>query len=168
MPPRGTRADLTDTEVRSAVIYMINPVSAAKKDAPARPAPPAAPYKSVDGINVYLGFAPAETMRAFPEGSVERSMHGGVPSGAGYYHINVSLLDAATKAPIGEAKVEIRVAQAGMSGESKTLEPVVINNAPSYGNYVRMLGKSSYLITVRIKKPDSPRPLEAKFEHRTY
>ncbi len=107
MPPRGARADLTDAEVRSAVIYMVNPVAAAKKDAPARAAPPAAPYKSVDGINVYLGFAPAETMRAFPEGSVERSMHGGVPSGSGYYHVNVSLADDATKALIGDAKVDM-------------------------------------------------------------
>lgn len=167
MPPRGDKADLTDAEVRNAVLYMINPGAASGKGAPAavRTAPG---YKSVGGMEVHLGFVPAETLRGFPEGSVERAMHGGVPSGAGVYHVNVSLLDAASKAPIGDAKVEIRVAQAGMSGESKTLEPVVINNAPSYGNYVRMLGKSSYLITVRIQKPDSPRPVEAKFERRTY
>ena len=168
MPPRGARADLTDAEVRSAVIYMINPVSAAKKDAPARAAPPSAPYKSVDGLNVYLGFAPAETMRAFAQGSVERSMHGGVPSGSGYYHVNVSLADAATKAPIGDAKVDVRVEQPGASSVSKTLEPMVINNAPSYGNYVRLQAKTAYRITVQVRKPDSPRPVEAKFEYRTY
>jgi cytochrome c5 len=168
MPPRGARADLTDAEVRSAVIYLINPGTAAKKDAPARAAPPAALYKSVDGIDVHLGFAPAETMRAFPEGSVERSMHGGVPSGSGYHHVNVSLVDAATKAPIGDAKVDISLQEPGGSGVSKTLEPMVINNAPSYGNYFRMRAKSSYLVTVRIRKPGAPRPLEAKFEHRSY
>ena len=168
MPPRGARADLTDAEVRSAVIYMINPVSAAKKDAPARAAPPAAPYKSVDGINVYLGFAQAETMRAFPEGSTERSMHGGVPSGSGYYHVNISLADDATKALIGDAKVDMSLQETGGTGVSKTLEPMVINNTPSYGNYFRMRAKSSYLVTVRIQRPGAARPVEAKFEHRTY
>lgn len=168
MPPRGNQADLSDAEMRNAVLYMINPGAASRKRAPAAAARSAPRYKSAGGMEVHLGIVPAETLRAFPQGSVERALHGGVPSGAGYYHVNVSLLDAMSKAPIGEAKVEIRVAQAGMSGESIALEPVVINNAPSYGNYVRMLGKSSYLITVRIKKPDSPRPVEAKFEHRTY
>ena len=168
MPARGARADLTDAEVRSAVIYMINPATAAKKDAPARAAPPAAPYKSADGIDVYLGFAPAEAMRAFAEGSVERSMHGGVPGGSGYYHVNVSLADAATKAPIGDAKVDMSLEEPGGSGVSKTLEPMVINNAPSYGNYFRMRGKSSYVVTVRIRKPGAARPVEVKFEHRTY
>ena len=55
-----------------------------------------------------------------------------------------------------------------MSGESKTLEPIVINNAPSYGNYVRMRGKNSYLITVQVLKSGASQPLEAKFEHRTF
>ena len=168
MPPRGARADLTDAEVRSAVIYMINPGTAAKKDSPARAAPPSVPYKSVDGIDVHLGFAPAATIRAFAEGSVERSMHGGVPSGSGYYHVNVSLLNAETKAPIGDAKVDVRVEQPGASSVSKTLEPMVINNAPSYGNYVRLQAKTAYRITVQVRKPDSPRPVEAKFEYRTY
>ena len=168
MPPRGARADLTDTEVRSAVLYMINPAAAAKKGAPARAAPPSAPYKSVDGINVYLGFAPAETMRAFPEGSVERSMHGGVPGGSGYYHVNVSLADDATKALIGDAKVDMSLQEPGGTGVSKTLEPVLIGNTPGYGNYFRMRAKSSYLVTVRIQRPGAARPVEVKFEHRTY
>jgi cytochrome c5 len=168
MPPRGDRSDLTDAEVRNAVLYMFNPGARPGKGAPAAAAARTAPrYKSVGGMEVHLGMVPAESLRGFPQGSVERAMHGGVPSGAGYYHVNVSLLDAESKAPIGDAKVEIRVAQAGMSAESKTLERVVINNAPSYGNYVRLRAKSTYLITVRIQKPDSPRALEAKFERRT-
>lgn len=168
MPPRGNRADLTDAEVRNAVIYMINPRAVAPQGA-AEAARAAAPrYKSAGGMEVHLGVVPAQTLRLFPEGSVERAMHGGVPSAAGYYHVNVSLLDAATKAAVGDAKVELRVARAGMSGVSKTLEPVVINNAPSYGNYFRMGVKGTYRITVSIRKPGSPVPVEARFEHRTY
>lgn len=167
MPPRGDQANLTDAEMRRAVLYMINPGAVSGKGAPA--AARAAPrYRSVGGMEVHLGIVPAETLRGFPQGSVESAMHGGVPSGAGYYHVNVSLLDALSKAPIGDAKVEIRVAKAGMSAASKTLEPVVINNAPSYGNYVRMQGNSTYRITVRIQKPGSTRRFETSFERRTY
>ena len=168
MPPRGNRADLTDAEVRNAVIYMINPRAVAPQGAPAAARAAAPRYKSAGGMEVLLGVVPAQTLRLFPEGSVERAMHGGVPSAAGYYHVNVSLLDAATKAAVGDAKVELRVTRAGMSGVSKTLEPVVINNAPSYGNYFRMGVKGTYQITVSIRKPDSPVPVEARFEHRTY
>ena len=35
MPPRGDRADLTDTEIRSAILYMYNPGAAAKASVPA-------------------------------------------------------------------------------------------------------------------------------------
>ena len=31
MPPRGEKADLTDSEVRAAILYMFNPGEAAKK-----------------------------------------------------------------------------------------------------------------------------------------
>jgi cytochrome c5 len=166
MPPRGDRADLTDDEIRHAVFYMINPQAAAAPGVPALREP--ALYRSVDGMDLHVGFVPAETMRVFPEGSVERAMHGGVPRGSGYYHVNVSLLDSSTKERISDAKLDIRVEQPGASGVTKTLEPVVINNAPSYGNYIRLRGRSAYQITVRVLKPDSPRPVEAKFEHRTY
>jgi len=167
MPPRGDRADLTDGEVRNAVLYMVNPGASGKaeKEAP-RSAAPSTLYRSVGGMDVHLGLVSAETMRVFPEGSVERSMHGGVPSGRGYYHVNVSLVDAKTKAPVGDAKVDIRLEQPGVSSVSKTLEPVTINNAPSYGNYVRMPG-GAYRITLQVRRPGAAAPVEARFEHRT-
>jgi len=119
-------------------------------------------------MQVDLGIVPAETLRLFPQGSAERTMHGGVPDGAGHYHLNVSLRDASTKAPIGDAKVRVRVAQVGMSSITKDLEPVVINNAPSYGSYFRMHWKSNYRITVEIRRPGAKSPVQASFEHRTY
>jgi cytochrome c5 len=168
MPPRGDRADLTDAEVRNAVIYMINPGAVASKSAPAA-AQAADPHARIaGGMEVRLGIVPAETLRLFPEGSAERRMNGGVPSGAGYYHLNVSLLDAKTKAPVGDAKVEMRVQQIGMSGVTKTAEPVAINGVPSYGNYFRMRWNSTYRITVSIRTPRSASPVRVAFEHRTY
>jgi len=170
MPPRGNRADLTDTEMRNAVLTMITPPApgAEKKRAPQPAAAPSTLYQSVGGINVHLGLVPAEAMRALPEGSAERSMHGGVPSGSGYYHMNVTLIDAASKAPITDARVQARLELPGASGASSTLQPVTIGNTPSYGSYVRMLPNSTYRIVLQVEKPGAADPVEARFEHRTY
>lgn len=167
MPPRGDKADLTDGELRNAILYMYNP-SAPPKSAPAAGAPkPTGMHRSVGGMDVYLGIVPAGKLRAFPVGSVERTMHGGVPSGSGNYHVNVSLLDAASKERIADAKVEVRVEQPGLSGETKALEQVVINKVASYGNYVRMAAKATHVVTVRITRPGSSQQVEAKFDFKS-
>jgi hypothetical protein len=93
-------------------------------------------------------------------------MHGGVPSGSGFYHVNVSLLDASSKAPIANAKVEVRLEQPGLAGETKALEPVVVGGRASYGSYVRLLAKTRYAVTVRVQRPEAPRAVETRFEHR--
>ena len=172
MPPRGDKADLTDAEIRSAVLYMYDP-SAPPKGGPAAargtlPPKPAGMLKSVGGMDVYLGFVPAETLRKYPEGSVERSMHGGVPGGSGNYHVNVSLLDRTSKAPITNARVEVQIEQPGLTSETKALDPVVINKAASYGNYVKLRPKTHYVVTVRVQQSGNPQPVEARFEHRQY
>jgi len=168
MPARGDKADLTDGEVRNAILYMYNP-SAPPKGAPAAAVVPKPPgqYKSVGGMDVYLGLVPAEKLRRFAEGSVERTMHGGVPGGSGNFHVNVSLLDAASKARIADAKVEVRVEQPGLSGETKALELVVINKVASYGNYVKMGVKAAYVVTVRITRPGLSQPVEARFDYKS-
>ena len=120
-------------------------------------------------MDIYLGLVPAETLRAYPKVSMERAMHGGVPGGAGYYHVNVSLVDSTSNSLISDARVDIRIEQrGGVSRESKTLEPMAIPNAPSYGNYVRMVGKATYLMTVRVQRSQPSAPIEARFEHQLY
>ncbi|HEV8095844.1 MAG TPA: c-type cytochrome [Burkholderiales bacterium] len=169
MPPRGDKADLTDSEVRNAILYMYDPSAAAKSAAPApAAAKPAGMHKTVGGFDVYLGFVSAEALRKYPEGSVERLMHGGVPAGSGNYHVNVSLLDRSSKAPVTNAKVEIRIEEPGMSSQAKALESVVVNNSASYGTYVKLRPKAQYVVTVRARLPNSPSPLEARFEHKVY
>lgn len=169
MPPRGDKADLTDGEIRSAILYMYNPAAPVKKEA-AAPAPkrPEGSHKRVGGLDIYLGLVQAAQMRRFPEGSVERKMHGGVPSGSDQYHANVSVIDHATNAPVTNAKIELQVEQPGLTSDTKPLEPVVINKAASYGNYVKLKPKTNYVITVRIRSGDNPQPVEARFEHRQF
>lgn len=168
MPPRGGQANLTDPEIRAAVLYMFNPTGAPADGAAKGAATPARAdpnHKTVGGVEVFLGFMPAEALLSLPRDSVERTMHGGVPSGPGYYHVNVSLLDAKNQTPINDANVEVRIEQPGLNSTSKTLEQMAVG-AASYGNYVKLQKKTSYLITVRVQKPGSTRTVEAKFDHR--
>ena len=171
MPPRGDRADLSDAEIRNAIVYMFNPVAAPKPNASstsASPAKSAGNFKAVGGMEIYLGFVPAEVLRAYPQESAERSLHGGVPSGAGYFHVNVSLFDRTSKTPVAGAEVRLRIALLNGTGVSRTLEPVTLNSVPGYGNYVRLRRNTQYVMTVRVQKSDAPRAVEARFYHKVY
>lgn len=169
MPPRGSRADLTEGEARHAVLTMITPPPgpAPKGGAPERIAAPASLYRSVGGLEVHMAVVPAETMRLFPEGSPEHALHGGVPGGRGFYHLSVSLADAASKAPIRDAKVAVRLELPGTASASSTLEPTTINGKPSHGAYLRMRPKSDYRVVVQVQRRGAPAPVDARFEHRT-
>ncbi len=170
MPPRGGKADLTDAELRGAVLYLFDPAGP-PREAPAS-AKPAAPggtgmqRVSVGGLDVYLGRVSAERMRTFPAGSPEAKMHGGIPGGSGYHHVNVSVFDAATQAPLAGATVSLDVEQLGMGREAKSLEPVTVAGSTSYGAYVRLVPKNSYAFYVRVQKPGAAKPIEAKFQER--
>jgi len=171
MPPRGGQVNLTDAELRSAILYMYNPaavsarspVSAAKPG----PAPGADPnHQTVDGIDIYLGFIQAENIRALPMDSPERAMHGGIPRGSGYYHVNVSLYDEKSRAPITDAQVRMQFDWPGMTHALVRLEPMLLGG--SYGNYVKPNPGVSYVISLHIKRSGVGRPVVANFEHRFF
>jgi hypothetical protein len=166
MPPRGGLADLTDSEIRGAIVYMFNPGGApAKELAAAAPAALDRNHKVVDGTEVYLGVVSAESMRARNSpGSTETSRQKGIPSGNAYYHVNISLFDRKTRAAITDAKVEASVSEPVSGAETKSLEPMTSNNVQSYGSYFRMPAKSPYTILVKIRRPDASRVSEARFD----
>ena len=147
MPARGGMADLTDRELRSAILYMFYPAgSVAKPEAlPARPAPSDPHHKLVDGTDIYLGISPLDAR--------------------GNYHVNVSLREHGSNAEIGDAAVEARVANA-LSGTTKTLAARTINQTVSYGNSFSMAGREPYTITVKVQRPKEQRPVEARFDFR--
>lgn len=170
MPPRGGRADLTDIEIRRAILYMFDPEADMRLAAlpPGRngSTAPTAQTARVGGMEIHFGLMPAARMRAFVPGSQERSMHGGVPTGVGQYHVNVTVHDAATGAghpDIGRARVELRVEQPGMGGESKVLEPMTLNGTQSFGHYFRMKPRMPGWFTVRIQPPGLANVIEATF-----
>jgi cytochrome c5 len=167
MPPRGGQANLTDAEIRSAILYMYNPAGAPARPAPvvAKTAPSADPnHKSVDGIDIYLGFIPAQNLRALPKDSPERHMHGGIPNGPGYYHLNVSLLDENTGSPIVGALVRMQFDWPGLASPPIEMEPMLLGG--SYGNFVKPQPGTTYQITLHIRRPGEHQVVEAKFQHK--
>jgi cytochrome c5 len=143
MPARGGMADLTDTELRAAILYMFNPAGASAKDAAkGAPAPRDFNRQVVGDTEIFLGVMPAKA--------------------SGNYDINISLRDAATQQPIKDAKVEARVAGT-MGGSTKILKRTVLNDTVSYQNSFRMLGNETHVVTVKVIRPHSDAPVEAKF-----
>jgi cytochrome c5 len=159
MPPRGGRADLTDAELRSAVIYMFNPAGILSKGPSAVAiTAPGTDHKVIGGLVIYLAVAPVESMR-----EQDRALHGGAPSGKDYYYANVSLLDNKTEDRITDAQVELTVRDPVMGDKTKELEILAINEAISYGNYFQLTSWASS-ITVRIRRPDTSRVIHADFD----
>jgi len=170
MPPRGGMADLTDLELRAAILYMFNPAGIATETARAAPVAPRDPNRKIaDGTEVYLGIVSAETMRArYGKDDPERMIHGGIPNSKGYYHLNISLFDAKTRRTIDNAEVEVSVTEPVSGGETKKLELVSLKGIKSYGNYFRMTGKNPYRIVVRVRRPGVAREIRTEFEFKPY
>lgn len=169
MPPRGGQVNLTDSELRSAILYMYYPAgvptkpasATAKQDTGVTTDPN---HRSVDGIDIYLGIVQAEHLRDLPKDSPERSMHGGVPRGSGYYHLNVSLFDNKSRAPITDAQVQMTFNWPGLSGPPIKLEPMLMGG--SFGQYVKPQPGTLYVINLSIKRPGPSKAIEAKFQHK--
>lgn len=167
MPPRGGEANLTDSELSSAILYMINPASA-------HPTPPPQEvensamepnHKIVDGVEIYLGYITTQSLRDLPAGAPERTMHGGIPRGANYYHVNVSLFEAGTHAPINDARVQMEFDWPGTATEEVNMSRMAFEGGGSYGNYVKTQPGVPCSITLRISRPEGTGTVTADFQH---
>ena len=164
MPARGGQADLTDAELRSAIVYMMNPGAAPATTTPAAGATTGPDYRVVDGTAVYFGATPTEVMRRDP-GEYPAKVYGTVPLGPDQYYVTIAVFDANTGRRITDAVVRARVSTAAGAGPEMTLEPVTIKDARTYGNYFAMAGAGPYEVTVRIKRPGAPDAIQARFEY---
>ena len=167
MPPRGGEANLTDSELSAAILYMINPASA-HPTAPAPQTPTSAMepnHKIVDGIEIYLGYVTTASIRALPASSPEKTMHGGIPTGAGYYHVNVSLFNANTHAAINDAKVRMDFDWPAMAEKVVDMQRMPFEGGGSYGNYVKTEPSTPCTMTLHITRPGSDETTSATFEH---
>lgn len=165
MPPRGGEADLSDAQIRGAIVAMFN------AGLPPTPVPPAAAapepfHRTVGGADVYLGVIAADALRsAQAEGRDVGTMREGIPSGKGWYHINISLADIADKAPITDADVSVRVADP-MRADTRKLHLMAANRTVSYGGFFRMDAGKAYTVTAIIQRRGATKPVEARFDYR--
>ncbi|MFH1820121.1 hypothetical protein [Thiobacillus sp.] len=124
-------------------------------------------YKVVHGVAIYLGVLPAEMILGHPRAHTEAKMHGGVPAWQNQQHLVVALFNNATGKRITAAKVNADVAEIGLSGVQKKLEPMLIAGTVSYGNYFNMpVTNNPYRINVRVELPGVADVIEAQFDYR--
>ena len=168
MPARGGLPDLKDAEIRSAIAYMFNYGIAMPQTAMPAQAKISDPnHRLVDDTDVYLGLMPVEKIRAIASTSKAlREMHGGIPRGSNYYHLNISLVDNKTGANISDAAVSVKIFNA-VGGQSKALELFTENNAISYGNYFQLDPGTDYTIVAQIRRPDIPGAIAAQFDFKS-
>ena len=126
----------------------------------------ASDHKIVSNVAIYLGLIPAEMIRGHPPRATESTMHGGSPAGQGQYHVTIALFDATTGKRITGADVRARVAEIGLSGEEKKLEPMDIAGTETYGNYFPMVGSGPFRINVTVRITGQRGEIKAAFEHR--
>jgi hypothetical protein len=81
----------------------------------------------------------------------------------------VAVFDAASGAHIEDAVVEARVAEPGFAGITRRLEPMLIADTVTYGNYFKLSGEGPYRIDLSITRPRSATAVKVEFtyEHRT-
>lgn len=164
MPARGGLADITVNEIRSAIIYMFNPASATMVVPAVVPTAPQNPHHRIIGsTEMFFGIVPAETIHTTQKGR-DQTFGTDVPQGTDYYYISLSLRDRVTQVPLTNAKVEARIEDPAMRGESRTLDMVVINKGISYGAFFRLPTKGRYLISVTVERPDITPSAETRFE----
>lgn len=125
-----------------------------------------ATHKVVNGVDIYLGVLPAEMILGHPHTHTEPGMHGGVPAGEHRYHVMVALFDAATGKRITGAQVKATVSELALSGTEKTLEPMLIADTISYGNYFIMSRTGIYRIRVQVRRSGVAQAIEAEFEYK--
>ena len=161
MPARGGMADLTDPEIRSAVIFLVN---AGVGATPGSVAPVVAGqgYQIVEGVTAYLGVVPSAVIRQHPK-DYPASVYRAVPSEPDEYYVTIALFDAKNGQRITDASVRARVLGTTEASSEKTLQAVTVANALTYGEYFSMPGAGTYKVSVRISRPGTAKAIEAQF-----
>ena len=155
MPARGGLADLTDRELRSAVIAMLNSGSGARTGQD---------YRVGAETTLEFGVVPTSIMRNQPK-DYPTAVYGAVPTLPDHYYVTVAAFDARTGRRVTDAVVKARISGAAGSGREQTLKPITVANAVSYGGYFPMAGGGPYKVAVHATRPGSTAPTDIQFQY---
>jgi len=122
-------------------------------------------YAVVDGVTIYYAVLPAEMLQTFSPGSEEARMHGGVPGGRHVHHVQVALFDAQSNARITDARVAATIAEVGLGGVTKDLEPFVVGDALTYGGFFEFRKRDLYQIGVQVTLADTGQEISKTFKY---
>lgn len=123
--------------------------------------------KAVDGMIAYYGVVPSEVVGTHPPTHPEATMHGGIPGGKRSHHLMVALFEEESFERITDADVSATVAEAGLAGRTKQLEPFTVNGALTYGNYFNFTLRTRYLISVSVRRAGKAEArFQFEYEHR--
>ncbi len=161
MPPRGGMVNLTDNELRSAIVYMLNGGTPAKSSTVAASGQN---FKIIEGVTVYFGVVSADRIRDNPK-EYPANVYGVAPDMPDQYYVTVSLFDANNGQRLADATVRARVTTAAGAGPEKVLEPTAIPGAQAYGNYFAMGGTGPYQVTLHIRRAGMASPILAQFDY---
>jgi hypothetical protein len=89
-------------------------------------------------------------------------MHGGIPD-EHRYHLTVALFDDKNGQRITDANILVRVTSSKESSDWIALQPMLIGEMKTYGNYFRMPAAKKYQIHLEISRPSESRKVNATF-----
>ena len=126
------------------------------------------PYKTANGLGVYLGVVPAEMVKGPPPHSAEQTMRGTIPRGTHEFHVVAAIFDATSRARVSDARVTAQVSGLGLSGTEKTLEPMGIAGTTTYGGFFDLPATDLYSVRLTIERPLTGQPVvvDFKYDHR--
>ncbi len=124
--------------------------------------------KTAEGLTVYLGVVPAAMVKGPSAQSGEPPMHGRTPRHGHQYHVVAAIFDAVTNVRVSDATVTAQVSSIGLTGSSRSLEPMKIADTITYGGFFDLPGADIYTIRLTIRRPGSERPviIDFKYDHR--
>lgn len=122
--------------------------------------------RTLDGVLAYYAIVPSEIVSKHPSGHPEAKMHGGVPSDARSHHLMVALFKGKDMQRITDAQVTATVAEVGLTGRTKSLDPFTVAGALTYGNYFDFSPRTLYHVTVTVHVPGRGTRTEFEFDYK--